>query len=152
MPSASRSTTPAVDASPALERRLADLAAAFVTWLETGHRPEGMFADDVFADLSLPHWRVQAAGADGAFRLREGSHPFPGAVHVEALDRTTRGFLVQFEERWEAEGQRWYCREQVHCIVREGRIGELAVYCTGDWDEAVQRRHAEQVRLLRSAP
>ncbi len=142
----------AVDALPVVEGGLADLAAALVTWLETGDRPEGMFADDVFADLSLPHWRVQAADADGAFRLREDSHPAPGRVHVEALDRTTRGFLLQLEERWEAGGQRWYCRELVHCAVTEGRISELAVYCTGDWDEAVQRRHVEQVRLLRSRP
>jgi len=26
----------------------------------------------------------------------------------------------------------------------------VSVYCTGDWDEAVQRRHADQVRLTRS--
>jgi hypothetical protein len=142
----------AVDAAPDLEGAPADLAAQLVAWLETGDRPETMFADDVFVDLSLPHWRLQAAGPDAAFRLRADSHPFPGAVHVEALDRTTRGFLMQFEERWEAEGQRWYCRELIHCAVTEGRISELAVYCTGDWDEAVQRRHTEQVRLLRPSP
>ena len=39
-----------------------------------------------------------------AFRLREDSHPYPGKVRVEGLDRTSRGFLLQFEERWQAEG------------------------------------------------
>jgi len=33
--------------------------------------------------------------------------------------------------------------------VTEGRISELSVYCTGDWDAERQRLHAEQVRLLR---
>lgn len=135
---------------PRVTGDLADLAQQFVTWLETGARPDGMFADDAFADLSLPCWRVQAEGADAIYHLREDSHPVPGRVHVEALDRTTRGFLLQFEERWAADGQQWYCRELIHCAVADGWISELAVYCTGDWDEAVQQRHADQVRLLRT--
>ncbi len=133
-----------------LEGGMADLAQLVVTWLETGVRPDGMFAEDVFADLTLPHWRVQSEGPDATFRLREDNHPQLGEVRVEALDRTSRGFLLQFEERWEAEGQRWYCREQMHCIVTDGWISELAIYCTGDWDEAVQRQYAEQVRLIRA--
>jgi hypothetical protein len=139
----------AVDTLPAVEGGLADLAQELVTWLETGVRPAGMFAPGVFADLTVPHWRLQAEGVDGAFHLREGNHPQLGKVRVEALDRTSRGFLIQFEERWEAEGQQWYCRELIHCVVTDGRIGELIIYCTGDWDEAVQRAHAEQVRLIR---
>ena len=51
------------------------------------------------------------------FGIREGEHPFIGRVHVEGLDRTTRGFLLQFEERWDAEGQEWYCRELMHRVV-----------------------------------
>jgi hypothetical protein len=128
---------------------VAGLARRFVTWLEKGIRPKDLFARDVFADLSVPHWRLQAHGADATFHLREDDHPFPGDVRVEALDRTSRGFLIQFEERWHADGQRWYCRELIHCVVTGGRISELVVYCTGDWDEAVQRRHAEQVQLIR---
>lgn len=139
----------ALEQVPALAGGTADLAQEVVTWLETGVRPEEMFAADVFADLSLPHWRIQAEGTDAVFRLREDSHPFTGEVRVEALDATSRGFLLQFEERWEDGGQQWYCREQIHAVVTDGRISELVVYCTGDWDEARQRLHADQVRLLR---
>lgn len=139
-------------ATPTLDGELGVLARAFVTWLETGTRPDRMFADDVFADLSVPHWRMQARGADAVFHLREDDHPYTGEVRIEALDRTARGFLLQFEERWSAEGQRWYCREMIHCVVAEGRISELAISCTGDWDEAAQNRHAQQVQLLRTWP
>jgi hypothetical protein len=127
----------------------ARLAENFVRWLETGERPDDLFADGVFADLTVPQWRLQAEGPDATFCLREDSHPYPGRVTVESLDRTARGFLVAFEERWDAGGQRWYCREMIHCVVADNRIIELAIYCTGDWDEDVQRRHAEQVRLVR---
>jgi ABC-type oligopeptide transport system substrate-binding subunit len=104
----------AVDAAAALDSELADLAQQFVTWLETGTRPDGMFGEDVLADLSVPQWRVQTQGADATFHLREDDHPFQGEVRVEALDRTARGFLIQFEERWAAGGQRWYCRDPLH--------------------------------------
>jgi hypothetical protein len=139
----------AVAAVPALDGRGSQLAETLVRWLETGIRPDDLFTQDVFCDLSLPHWRVQGQGLDDVFGLRENNHPFQGLVRVEALDRTSRGFLLQFEERWEAEGRQWYCRELMHCEVTDGRIGALSVYCTGDWDPDRQRLHAEQVRLLR---
>jgi hypothetical protein len=139
----------AVDTLPTVEGGLADLAQELLTWLETGVRPEGVLSADAFGDLTVPHWRLQAQGEDAVFHLREDNHPQLGTVRVEALDRTTRGFLVQLEERWDAEGQRWYCRELIHCVVTDGWISELALYCTGDWDEQVQREHAEQVRLIR---
>lgn len=140
----------AIAAQSGIDGVLADLAGSFVTWLETGTRPADLFSDDVFTDLSVPEWRLQSAGVDAAFQLREGSHPFQGEVRIEALDRTSRGFLIQFEERWYADEQHWYCREMIHCIVTEGRISELAIYCTGDWDQTTQERHASQVRLLRT--
>jgi hypothetical protein len=65
------------------------------------------------------------------------------------LDRTSRGFLLQFEERWTAGEQAWYARELIHAIVEGGLITEMSVYCTGDWDQATQRRHAAEVRLTR---
>jgi hypothetical protein len=36
--------------------------ANLIRFLETGSVPDGLFAPDVFSDLSLPHWRIQAAG------------------------------------------------------------------------------------------
>lgn len=139
----------AVDRRPMLGGVAAELADRLVRWLETGQRPAGLFAPEVFLDLSVPQWRLQTMGADAAFGVREQDHPFQGTVRVEALDATSRGFLIQFEERWTDGHQRWYCREQIHAIVSDGMISELDVYCTGDWDEAVQARHREQVRLPR---
>jgi hypothetical protein len=134
-----------------LDAERTGLAEAFVGWLTDGVRPARLFADDVFCDLSVPHWRVQAEGADAVFAVREDDHRTdgPGEVRVEALDATSRGFLIQFEERWESAGQRWYCRELIHCIIRDGLISELSVSCTGDWDVALQRTHAAEVALLR---
>lgn len=130
----------------------ADLAAPVahvVQWLETGEVADGMFAADCFSDVTVPHWRVQATTGAAIARLRAELHPFPGRVRVERVDRTETGFVMAFEERWPHEDQQWYCRELIRADVVAGAITDLAVYCTGDWDEDVQRRHSAEVHLVR---
>ena len=124
------------------------LAAGFVRFLETGDA-DGLFAEDTFADISLPQWRVQAGTGRDMAALRHRFHPYAGEVQVSRLESTERGFTMEFEERWEDGGQRWYCREMARCDVVDGKIVDLAIYCTGDWDEDVQAKHARSVSLIR---
>jgi hypothetical protein len=123
--------------------------ADLVRFLETGSAPDGLFAPDVFADLSLPHWRVQTGTAAEILAVRTTEHPCPGQVRVERVERTEHGFTIEFSEGWDAGGQRWYCREMIRADVVGDSIVEMSVYCTGDWDEARQREHAAAVRLIR---
>jgi hypothetical protein len=123
--------------------------ANLIRFLETGTVPEGLFAPDVFADLSLPHWRVQAASPEAVVAIRAQGHPHPGQVRVERVEPTEHGFTIEFEERWTHDGQSWYSREMIRADVAGESIVELAIYCTGDWDEAKQREHAAAVPLLR---
>jgi hypothetical protein len=58
-------------------------------------------------------------------------------------------FTIEFEERWQHEGQRWYCREMIRADVVDDSITELSIYCTGDWDEARQQEHRKAVTLIR---
>lgn len=129
--------------------QIAAALANLIRWLETGTAPAELFAPNAFADVSLPHWRIQAGTGEQIRSVRASSHPFPGQVRVERIEQTEHGFTVEFEERWCHDGQRWYCREMIRADVGDDRITELAVYCTGDWDEATQRAHAEAVQLLR---
>lgn len=126
------------------------VVADLIRFLETGTVPDGLFAADAFADLSLPRWRVQAATAAEIIAIRAEGHPCPGQVRVERVEETGHGFTLEFEERWADEGQRWYCREMIRADLAGGSIAELSIYCTGDWDEARQREHAAAVRLLRA--
>ena len=123
--------------------------ANLIRFLETGSVPGGLFAPDVFADLSLPHWRIQSATAEEVLAIRAQGHPFPGTVRVERVERTEHGFTIELEERWDNEGQRWYCREMIRADVAGDSIVEMSIYCTGDWDEARQREHADAIRLIR---
>jgi hypothetical protein len=126
------------------------VVARLIEFLETGEPPAGLLAPDMFLDLSVPLWRLQAATAEDAVAVRRQGHPWPGQVAVERVSQTDTGFAIEFEERWEHEGQHFYCREMIRADVVDDRIVDMAVYCTGDWDEATQREHAGAVRLLRA--
>jgi hypothetical protein len=137
------------DAPAATRPDTSTAVANLIRFLETGSVSDGLFAPDVFSDLSLPHWRIQTATADEVIAIRAEEHPFPGQVRVERVEPTERGFTIEFEERWDSDGQRWYCREMIRADLIGPSIVELSIYCTGDWDEAKQEEHAKAVRLIR---
>jgi hypothetical protein len=121
----------------------------FIAFLQTG-ATDGLLAPDVFGDITLPHWRVQALGADEFVGMKARMHPPGGRVRVEKVLAGPRGYTLKVEERWDDGGQSWYCREAFLCDLDEdGRITELSVYCTGDWDEAAVAEHAKAVTLIR---
>jgi hypothetical protein len=133
-----------------VDAALADVVAGkIIRFLETGDAPVGLFRPDVFLDLTMPTWRVQSAGAEDLIAVRKEGHPGPGTVTRWRSDPTPTGFVFEFEERWNGEGQQWYAREMMRVEVIDGAIAELTVYCTGDWDEARQAEHAAAVSLIR---
>jgi hypothetical protein len=144
------SAQPTTDTTTARRPDRSVAVANLIRFLETGAVPDGLFAPDVFADLSLPQWRIQGATAEQVVAIRAAGHPIPGQVRVERVEQTGHGFTIEFEERWDDQGQRWYCREMIRADTVGDSIVELAIYCTGDWDEAKQREHADAVRLIRT--
>ncbi len=136
------SSTADIVEAPSVARKL-------ISWLESGDLPDGLFADDVFVDVLFPSWRLQADNVGDAVAIRRSDHPFPGEVRVERLEPTSRGFSLEVEERWQHDGQQWCAHGAYRADLVDGRIQELKVYCTGDWDEEAVRKHAEQVTLIR---
>ncbi len=132
-----------------IDGRTRRLARSLVEFLETGTPPDGLYSPDVFCDLTTPHWRQQAEGVDGVVGLRRSSHPGPSTVVRTRLDQTGSGFVLEFEERYEAQGGQWYARQLVRADIGDEGITQLSVYCTGDWDEARQALHRREVSLLR---
>ena len=90
-----------------------DLAGQFITFMETGTPPEGLFTPDVFCDFTLPQWRLQARGIEDVTALRKAGHPGPSRVPRSRFDPTTTGFVLEFEERWDQDGESWYSREMI---------------------------------------
>jgi len=125
------------------------LTSKLIEFLESNEAPDGLFAEDVFLDYSSPLWRQQAATAADAIALRRAGHPSKGEVSRARVDVTTTGFVMEVEEIWHEAGDHWYARELLRADVRDGRIAELSVYCTGDWNSARVAQHAKMVLLVR---
>ena len=133
----------------AAESRARKLSRDLIAFLESGSAPDGLFAPNVFFDVTVPHWRLQAEGRSEAVTLRRQQHPAPGRVVRSRLDETSSGFVLEFEERWHERGRDWYAREIARADIDESGITQLSVYCTGDWDDAREDEHRRAVRLLR---
>jgi hypothetical protein len=125
------------------------LAEKLIQFLETNQLPDGLLAAEVFADVSLPMWRLQADSPAGVAAIRVEGHPDTGSVPRYRFDPTPTGFVLEFEERWRSGGQNWYCRELIRADISPAGITDLSIYCTGDWDEAQIARHQSEVKLLR---
>jgi hypothetical protein len=138
-------------ASPATlnEERAHRLAEALIVFLETNAAPEGLFAPDVFCDYIPPLWRLQASGRDQAIALRLAGHPWPGRVTRWRFDPIPTGFVLEFDEEWDASGDSWSAHELARCDVGEQGITQISVYCTGDWSSARRAEHAAAVTVLR---
>jgi hypothetical protein len=53
------------------------LAEQFMSYLKTGTAGPDLYAPDVFLDVRLPRWRLQARGRADALAVRRGNHPQP---------------------------------------------------------------------------
>ena len=134
-----------------MTRDVDQLVAEFIEFTETGTAPPELFADTVFVDFTMPHWRLQASDLEGLIELRRRGHPGPSTVAGSRVDSTESGFVIEWsKKRWiDAGGMEWYCREMARADVVDGRITDLSVYCTGDWDTRRVDEHRQTVRLLR---
>jgi hypothetical protein len=123
--------------------------AGLIGYFETAEAPDGLFAPDIFVDITLPRWRVQCGTAAELLAARAALHPHPGRLRVGRVEQTGHGFTMEFEEHWDDGGQLWHAREMIRADVVDDSIVDMAVYCTGDWDDARRREHAAAVALIR---
>lgn len=138
-----------VTALTAHEARAHELAEKTLVFLETGEVPAGLLAPDVFCDFTMPTWRLQSAGIDGLVALRRAGHAGAGTVPRWRFDPTPTGFILEFEEAWDADGEHWTAREMLRADISDEGIIQMSIYCTGDWDAARRAEHVAAVSLIR---
>jgi len=125
------------------------MSERFATVLMTLDAGEDLFAPDVFFDLNMPVWRFQIQGPEAfAAQLK---HINRGHVRIDILRTvpTVSGFVQEHEEHQDVAGQELSARRLVLCVVRDGRIAEVVIYCSGEWDEALRARHAVEAPMIR---
>ena len=127
------------------ERLCARLHEVFTTF-QAG---EDAFTPDVFCDLNMPQWRFQLQGRDALAaqlaRINEG----PARMEVLRTVPTTSGFVTEHVEHQNVDGEDHSARRLVLCEVVRGRIAEVTVYCTGEWDDELRARHAAEAPMIR---
>jgi hypothetical protein len=125
-----------------LSTRLHDVFTTF----EAG---DDAFIPDVFCDLNMPQWRFQLQGRDAFAAQIERINEGPSRMEVLRTVPTTSGFVTEHVEHENIDGEDHSARRLVLCEVVRGRISEVTVYCTGEWDDELRARHAAEAPMIR---
>jgi hypothetical protein len=124
------------------------IAERFVRFVET-NEPDEVFADDVFADINVPEWRFQMQGVGDVVAWMSGEQPDGSRVPSWRSDPTPSGVVVEVEQRFVVEGQEHLSRNLHRLEVRNGKIVEWTMYCSGVWTPETQERQAREAPMLR---
>src|SRR5262245_10361278 len=108
-----------------------------------------VFTDDLFLDGHPPLWRFQLEGRSEFASWLRGYSPDGADVTVVRTVPTVSGFVTEMVGEHLEDGAVMTDRKILLCEVREHRISELTIYCSGDWDDELRARHAAETTLLR---
>jgi len=108
-----------------------------------------VLADDVFLDGNPPLWRFQLQGRDTFDAWIKSFMPDGADTTVVRTIPTVTGFVTEFTGRHDQDGLEITDRKILLAEVRDGRITELTVYCSGDWGPDLRARHAAETQLIR---
>jgi ketosteroid isomerase-like protein len=75
--------------------------------------------------------------------------PEGAATTVVRTVPTVTGFVTEFTGRHDEDGEEITDRKILLAEVRDGRIAELTIYCSGDWNSELRARHAAETALPR---
>jgi hypothetical protein len=108
-----------------------------------------VFTDDVFLDGHPPFWRFQLEGIEDFRAWLQGYAEGGREVEVVRTIATPSGFVTEHTEAKHTGQGLITGRQLVLCAVRDGRISEMTVFCSGEWDAALRARHAAEAPILR---
>jgi hypothetical protein len=125
------------------------LSSRFAETLETLVVGDDVVAPDAFFDLNMPVWRFQLQGPAAVEAQLKSISKGPSRVDILRTVPTATGFVQEHEEHTDVDGHHLSARRLVLCEVRDGRITEVVIYCTGEWDDELRARHAAEAPMLR---
>jgi hypothetical protein len=108
-----------------------------------------VFTDDVLLDGHPPFWRFQLQGLDSFAAWLRGYAVGRPRVGVVRTIPTAEGFVTEHYSEHDEHGQMMSSRKVLVCTVRAGRVSEMTVFCSGDWDAELRARHATESPMVR---
>ena len=124
------------------------VAEAFVRALEASDAGD-VFADDVFCDINVPEWRFQMQGPDAITGWLRSELPNGCRVPSWRSDPTADGVIVEIDQHYERDGAEISSRNLHRLEVRDGKITEWTMYCTGEWTPQLRERQAREAPMIR---
>jgi hypothetical protein len=125
------------------------LSERFHDVFQTFEAGEDAFTPELFCDLNMPEWRFHLQGRDAFAAQLERINEGPSRVEVLRTVPTASGFVTEHVEHQDVDGEDHSARRLVLCEVVRGRIAEVTVYCTGEWDDELRARHAAEAPMIR---
>jgi len=122
----------------------------FVRFTESGEDPDGLLAEDVFADVNVPQWRFQLQGRPAVADWVKTQLGLGTTSHVERVTFTSNGFVLDTHCDIQIPDGTMYCRALYVVETTGGKIGEFTLYCTGGWDADTRERHAAEAPMIRT--
>ncbi len=120
------------------------IAESFVRTVETNATGD-VFADDVFADINVPEWRFQMQGRRSIETWLASEQPDGCVVSSWRTDATEHGALVEVVQQLGDQ----IARNLHRLEVRDGKIVEWTMYCTGVWSAETQEQQRREAPMIR---
>jgi ketosteroid isomerase-like protein len=79
----------------------------------------------------------------------KGELPHGSRVTSWRSDQTASGVLVEFEQSYDRDGEEISSRNLHRLEVRDGKITEWTMYCTGEWTPETRDRQANDAPMIR---
>lgn len=124
------------------------IAERFVGFMET-QDPGDLLAAEVFADINVPEWRFQMQGPEAIVEWMRGELPDGSRVPTWRSDPTASGVIVELEQRYDVDGEEISSRNLHRLEVRDGKVTEWTMYCTGEWSPATSERQAREAPMFK---
>lgn len=104
-----------------------------------------VFSADVFCDINVPEWRFQMQGADAVAAWLSEEQPDGSEVPSWRADSTENGVIVELVQKTGDEISR-----NIHRLeVRDGKVVEWTMYCTGVWSVETQEKQRREAPMIR---
>jgi ketosteroid isomerase-like protein len=124
------------------------IAEGFVRAMERSDASE-VFAEDVFCDINVPEWRFQMQGVHAVAEWLRGEQPDGCRTASWRSDATSDGVVVEIDQRYDRDGTEISSRNLHRLEVRDGKITEWTMYCTGEWTPELRERQAREAPMLK---
>lgn len=124
------------------------IAERFVRAIEASHASD-VFAEDAFCDINVPEWRFQMQGPAAITHWLRSELPDGCRVPSWRSDPTADGVIVELEQRFAVDGVEHSSRNVHRLDVRDGKVAEWTMYCTGVWSPELRDRQAREAPMVR---